>query len=94
MTFEDWEGFVAVEETPGTWALYFDREDDGLRSKFPPSTRILEVELTRREKKVEKPAEDAAKTLDEMMRQQQQQNEEAKPDMPKPQRLSTHIQAK
>lgn len=94
MTFEGWEGFVAVEETPGVWALYFDRDDDGLRSKFPASTRVLEVELTRREKKVQKPAEDAAKTLDEMMRQQQQKQEQGESEMPKPQRLSTHIETK
>ncbi|KAK9417456.1 hypothetical protein SUNI508_08816 [Seiridium unicorne] len=93
MTFEGWEGFVAVEETPGVWALYFDRDDDGLRSKFPPQTRILEVELTRREKKVEKPADDAAQTLDEMMKQQKQKHDES-PEMPKPQRLSTHIETK
>ncbi|KAI4591546.1 hypothetical protein KJ359_013212 [Pestalotiopsis sp. 9143b] len=94
MTFEGWEGFVAVEETPEVWALYFDRDDDGLRSKFPASTRVLEIELTRREKKVQKPAEDAAKTLDEMMRQQQKKQEQDESEMPKPQRLSTHIETK
>lgn len=88
MTFEDWEGFVAVEESPGVWALYFDRDDDGLRSKFPSSTRILEIELTRREKKVAKPAEDAPKTLDEMMREQQKHQEEpGLPDTPAPKQV-------
>ncbi|KFA73100.1 hypothetical protein S40288_02795 [Stachybotrys chartarum IBT 40288] len=71
MTLEGWEGFVAVEEYPGTWALYFDRDDDGLRSKVPLGTRVLEIELTRREKKEPKPKPDPrqAQTLDEMMKQ-------------------------
>lgn len=51
MTLEGWEGFVAVEESPGLWALYFDRNDDGLRSKFGKSKRVLEVELWRKEKR-------------------------------------------
>ncbi|KIW94338.1 uncharacterized protein Z519_05654 [Cladophialophora bantiana CBS 173.52] len=51
MTLEGWEGFVVVEEEPGLWALYFDRDDDGLRSKVPQGTRVLEVELWRREKR-------------------------------------------
>ena len=28
ITFDDWEGFTAMEEEPGQWALYFDRDDD------------------------------------------------------------------
>ncbi|KAI9661752.1 MAG: hypothetical protein M1821_008991 [Bathelium mastoideum] len=51
MTFEGWEGFVAVEETPGLWAVSFDRDDDGLRGKVLPGTRVLEIELLRREKR-------------------------------------------
>ncbi|PHH72096.1 hypothetical protein CDD82_6178 [Ophiocordyceps australis] len=51
MTLDGWEGFVAVEEYPGSWALYFDRDDDGLVTKVPMGTRVLEVELARREKK-------------------------------------------
>ena len=50
MTFEGWEGFLAVKEKPDTWALYFDREDDGLKGKVT-KRRILEVELTRKEMK-------------------------------------------
>ncbi|KAH7024389.1 uncharacterized protein B0I36DRAFT_331339 [Microdochium trichocladiopsis] len=71
MTLEGWEGFVAVEETPGVWALYFDRDDNGLKGKVPFGTRVLEVELTRREKKERKPRRDEAEatTLDEMMAQ-------------------------
>jgi hypothetical protein len=51
LTLSTWEGWCAVEEFPTIWALYFDLDDDGLRSKFPPGTRVLEVELTRKEKR-------------------------------------------
>ncbi|KAF2704615.1 hypothetical protein K504DRAFT_340954, partial [Pleomassaria siparia CBS 279.74] len=51
LTFLGWEGWVAVEESPSIWAIYFDKDDDGLRSKVPPGTRVLEVELTRKEKR-------------------------------------------
>ena len=50
MTFEGWEGFLAVKEGPDTWALYFDREDDGLKDKVTKK-RILEIELTRKERR-------------------------------------------
>lgn len=51
LTFEDWEGFVAVEEHPMVWSLYFDRDDNGLKGKIPKSTKALEVVLTRQERK-------------------------------------------
>ncbi|KAH6958620.1 hypothetical protein HG530_010245 [Fusarium avenaceum] len=75
MTCEGWEGFCAVEELPGVWALYYDRDDDGLRSKVAMGTRVLEIELTRREKKEPKPVPDpeAPKTMDEMMKQHKEQ---------------------
>jgi hypothetical protein len=44
LTLEEWEGFVAIEED-GTWALYFDRNDD--RSCLPKG-KTLEVSLNRR----------------------------------------------
>ena len=50
MTFEGWEGFLAVEEEAGLWALYFDREDDGLKAKGA-GRRMLEIELSRRERR-------------------------------------------
>ena len=50
VTFEGWEGFVAVEEAEGLWAVYFDRFDNGLKGVVEPSTRVLEIELTRKEK--------------------------------------------
>ncbi|KAI0477532.1 hypothetical protein GGR56DRAFT_637741 [Xylariaceae sp. FL0804] len=76
LTLQGWEGFVAVEELPGTWALYFDADDDGLGAKVPMGTRVLEVELTRREKKERRPQPDPsqAQTLDEMMRQHKEQS--------------------
>ncbi|KAI0190116.1 hypothetical protein F4808DRAFT_453922 [Astrocystis sublimbata] len=69
MTMDGWEGFAAVETYPGVWALYFDRDDNGLYGKVPMGTRVLEVELTRREKKERKPEPDPnqARTLDAMM---------------------------
>ncbi|RYP06645.1 hypothetical protein DL764_003029 [Monosporascus ibericus] len=78
MTLEGWEGFAAVEEFPGIWALYFDRDDDGLASKVPMGTRVLEVELTRREKKEKKPEPDPnqATTLDEKMSQHKEQTQQ------------------
>ncbi|KAH0847232.1 hypothetical protein FOPE_00425 [Fonsecaea pedrosoi] len=63
MTLDGWEGFVVVEEERGLWALYFDCDDDGLRAKVPQGTRILEVELWRREKRWKK---------DLVLRQQEQ----------------------
>lgn len=85
MTLEGWEGFVAVEEIPGVWALYYDRDDDGLQSKVPLGTRVLEVELTRREKKERKPEPDASQpmTLDEKMKQHKAQTRQDELDREK-----------
>ena len=75
MTLEGWEGFVAVEEFPGTWALYFDRDDDGLVTRVPMGTRVLEVDLYRREKRTAKPSPDEQpKTLDDKMRELKNQD--------------------
>ncbi|KAJ5799703.1 uncharacterized protein N7518_001771 [Penicillium psychrosexuale] len=52
ITLEGWEGFMAVEDE-GSWALYFDRDDNGLREKRSKG-RILEIELTRKERKKRK----------------------------------------
>ena len=46
LTFEKWEGFVAVEEPDGEWALYFDRADNGLKDQVA-GRRVTEVELIR-----------------------------------------------
>ena len=50
MTFQGWEGFLAVREEPGVWAIYFDVEDDGLKGKVEGKKK-LEIELTRKERK-------------------------------------------
>ncbi|KAF4449938.1 hypothetical protein F53441_6857 [Fusarium austroafricanum] len=85
MTVEGWEGFCAVEEIPGIWALYYDRDDDGLKSKVAMGTRVLEVELARREKKEPKPAADPEKqekpmTMDEKMKQHKEQTAKEEAD--------------
>jgi hypothetical protein len=50
MTFDGWEGFLAVQEERDVWALYFDVEDDGLKGKVE-GKRMLEVELARKERR-------------------------------------------
>jgi hypothetical protein len=54
LTFDGWEGWCAVEEAAGLWALYFDLGDDGLKSRVQPGTRVLEIELSRKEKRWKK----------------------------------------
>lgn len=56
LTFDGWEGFCAVEDGSGNWSLYFDRDDDGLNGKLPEGTRVLEIELSRVERRVKKDA--------------------------------------
>lgn len=63
LTFEGWEGFIAVEEEEGSdfWAVYFDRDDDGLQSGDRIGTkgkRMLAIELWRREIRKTKDASD------------------------------------
>lgn len=70
LSFDGWEGFVAVEEYENIWALYFDFDDSGLRGKVPDGARILEVEIIRREQKLGKPGPDEPKTLEEMYQRQ------------------------
>lgn len=53
LLLEGWEGFVAVEEGD-EWALYFDRDDDGLKDKIAQDRMVLEVQLCRQEKRVRK----------------------------------------
>lgn len=54
LTFDGWEGWCAVEEYEGYWCLYFDIDDDGLKSKVAPGIRVLEIELSRKEKRFRK----------------------------------------
>ncbi|KAL9622994.1 MAG: hypothetical protein Q9160_002712 [Pyrenula sp. 1 TL-2023] len=48
VTFEGWEGFVAVEVNEGEWAVYFDRRDNGLEGVVDRrKRRMVEVSLER-----------------------------------------------
>lgn len=47
LTFEGWEGFVAVQDDEGEWQLFFDRNDDGLKDFVGKRRRKLEVTLER-----------------------------------------------
>lgn len=51
LTLDGWEGFVAAQQADGSWALYFDRDDNGLKDKVQRGSRVLEVELWRVEKR-------------------------------------------
>ncbi|KAJ2893724.1 hypothetical protein MKZ38_008310 [Zalerion maritima] len=54
LTFAGFEGFCLVQEGD-FWSLYFDLDDDMLRSKVARGTPVLEVELTRKEMRVKRP---------------------------------------
>ncbi|KAI1086531.1 hypothetical protein F5B19DRAFT_137919 [Rostrohypoxylon terebratum] len=54
LTFAGWEGFFAVKEGD-FWALYFDIDQDNLKSKVKEGVPVLEVELLRTEMRL-KPA--------------------------------------
>ncbi|KAI1812345.1 hypothetical protein GGS20DRAFT_25975 [Poronia punctata] len=63
LTFGGWEGFLAVREEGGFWALYFDVDGDKLESKkekvkVKEGVPVLEVELLRVEMRVKKPRVD------------------------------------
>lgn len=51
VTLEGFEGFFAVQYGPGEWALYFDRDDNGLKDILEPEVTRVEVELVRKERK-------------------------------------------
>ncbi|OJD19596.1 hypothetical protein AJ78_00453 [Emergomyces pasteurianus Ep9510] len=48
VTVQDIEGFVAVEEEEGVWAVYFDARGDGLRWGIGRRKRVVEISLERR----------------------------------------------
>lgn len=52
LTLDKWEGFLAVKEEDGEWALYFDVDEDMLTKKLGPGRDVLEVELCRWEIRV------------------------------------------
>lgn len=80
MTFDGWEGWCAVEEAAGLWALYFDVSDDGLKSKVAPGTRVLEIELSRKEKRFQKEA--GARQQDQTTKRAVDAKEDAPVDQP------------
>lgn len=80
LTFDGWEGFCAVEESSGCWALYFDVDDDGLKSKVPLGMRVLELELSRKEKKFRK--EVGERQMDQTTKRSVRMEEEELVDMP------------
>lgn len=80
LTFQGWEGFVAVEEVRGSglWALYFDVKDDGLQGDGMVGTkrlRMLMVDVWRRELKVDR--EQAVEERVERIRARQEHAENA-----------------
>lgn len=54
LIFGGWEGFLAVKEG-NFWALYFDIDEDHLKSKVPEGTPVLEITLQRIEMRIPKP---------------------------------------
>ncbi|KAF2774425.1 hypothetical protein EJ03DRAFT_323009 [Teratosphaeria nubilosa] len=59
LTFEGWEGFIAVQEQPDSplWALYFDCADDGLAAPDQPGSQgkpMLELQVWRKEPEIER----------------------------------------
>jgi hypothetical protein len=80
VTFDGWEGFCAVEQAPGLWGLYFDRDDDGLKGKVEPGKRVLEIELSRKEKRFAK--EGAGKMADQTTKREVDAKEASLVDKP------------
>jgi len=48
VTLEGEELFSAVEQQDGSWALYFDRNGDGLQGYVDPNSKVIEISLDRR----------------------------------------------
>ena len=61
LTMEGWEGFVAVEEEKGVWAVHYDRDDDRLEGRVRKGTRVLQCSLERRVIEDEEEGEDIIK---------------------------------
>jgi hypothetical protein len=48
VTFEGWEGFMAVEDAASKeWQVYFDKNDDGLKGYVESGRRKLQISLER-----------------------------------------------
>lgn len=80
LTFQGWEGFVAVEETEGDplWALYFDVGDNGLKGENMigmKRVRMLALEIWRRELRWNR--EDAVQERVDRLRARREKDEES-----------------
>ena len=80
LTFQGWEGFVAVEESDGSplWALYFDVDDNGLKGEDMVGTqrlRMLALEIWRRELRLNR--EDAVSERVDRLRARREKDEES-----------------
>ena len=80
ITFQGWEGFVAVEENEGSplWALYFDVDDDGLRGDGMVGTkrvRMLSLEIWRRELRLNR--DDAIQEREDRLTTRREKDEES-----------------
>jgi hypothetical protein len=100
LTFEGWEGFVIVQEDEDSdlWALYFDRDDDGLRGEGKVGTqdkRMLLVEVSRKEMRRTKLVSDEERITrireqaDKEKRRAEAELEVATPTEEKPQQSSS-----
>lgn len=47
VVLEEAEAFAAVEEEEGVWALYFDRNDDGLAGYVDSGTKVVPISIDR-----------------------------------------------
>jgi len=47
LMIENQELFAAVEEEPGIWAVYYDRNDDGLNGIVGREESVVEISLER-----------------------------------------------
>ncbi|KAI4950140.1 hypothetical protein J4E91_004796 [Alternaria rosae] len=80
LTFDGWEGWCAVEQAPGLWGLYFDLSDDGLKSRVAPGTRVLEIELSRKEKRWKKEGDE--RMADQTTKREVEREEDAPVEKP------------
>jgi hypothetical protein len=81
LTLDGWEGFMAVKYGEGDWALYFDKDDDGLKDIIEPQYERVPIELVRKELKQAKPvpeASDEQLKASEKAKGQQTSNEDEK----------------
>lgn len=47
VNMDGWDGYMAVEEENGDWALYFDKDANGLSDKIDSNRKVAQIELHR-----------------------------------------------